>query len=110
LSVVPAGAPRLAAICAAVLPFPYCFDESGFDPGVHVGLDGLPPVEHIVLCWVVLLGLTPGVVVAARAACFCFPGEACPDVLAAGAGLSFFACPGGTEGCCSGIAGAGAGA
>jgi hypothetical protein len=43
------GAPRLAAICAAVRPFPYRFETSGFAPTVVC-----------VQWWVVELGLTPG--------------------------------------------------
>ena len=65
LIVVPAGAPRLLAICAAVLPFPYRFDASafvvfGFDD-VQVALVPVPPpVVHFVQCSVELLGLIPG--------------------------------------------------
>src|SRR5205814_1343452 len=102
------------AICAAVLPFPYCFDESGFGPlPVHVALEPVPPpVKQCVglVPVVALLGFTPGVDVEAFVACFVCPGELL--VLAAGAaagGVAFLACPGGcpagaAAGCAAGAA------
>ena len=63
LIIVPPGAPRLFAICAAVLPLPYRFDASGFDEvfDEQVALVPVPPpVVQLVLWSVVLLGLTPG--------------------------------------------------
>jgi hypothetical protein len=70
---VPAGAPRLFAIWAAVEPFPYRFEASAwaevcavaaFEPDeLQVALDPVPPpVEQDVLwfpCAVELVGLTP---------------------------------------------------
>jgi hypothetical protein len=68
---VPAGAPLLVAIWAAVWPFPYRFDESlrpaetvlaAVTPllAVHVALEPLPPpVVHCVLFAVLFAGFTP---------------------------------------------------
>jgi hypothetical protein len=69
------GAPRLCAICAAVLPFPYRFDTSGFAPTVVC--DGLLP-----LCAVCDEGLTPAEL-ELDDAFFAWPGA-----------VSFFAWPG----------------
>ncbi len=63
---VPAGAPRLVAICAAVWPLSYRLDESGgFVPNgvlVQVVDEPDPPVSHQVSLSVSLLGLTPELV------------------------------------------------
>jgi hypothetical protein len=68
---VPAGAPRLFAICAAVWPFPYRFETSFlplFDAfaavapllAVQVALEPVPPpVEHDVPFAVALVGFVP---------------------------------------------------
>ena len=62
----PAGTPREAAICAAVLPLPYCFDESFFAFACAV----FEPVDvHVFASWyvqfvpfaVLFAGFMPGV-------------------------------------------------
>jgi hypothetical protein len=65
-----AGAPREFAICAAVWPLPYFFDESGLladdafaaplPSAVQVALDPWPPpVEQLVPFAVAFVGFTP---------------------------------------------------
>jgi hypothetical protein len=67
---VSAGAPREFAICAAVWPLPYFFDESGLladdefaaplPSAVQVALDPWPPpVEQLVPLAVAFVGFTP---------------------------------------------------
>jgi hypothetical protein len=69
-NVVPAGAPREFAICAAVVPLPYRFDASRFPAdcafaaavpvGVQVALEPEPPpVEHVAPFAVAFVGFTP---------------------------------------------------
>jgi hypothetical protein len=69
-TVVPAGAPRELAICAAVLPLPYFLDASALaadvafvaavPAAVQVALEPLPPpVEHVVRFAVAFVGFTP---------------------------------------------------
>jgi hypothetical protein len=68
MTVVPAGAPRDTAICAAVLPLPYRFDTSDLPEAIPavLELDGaqvteepLPPVVQLVLCVVAFVGFIP---------------------------------------------------
>ena len=102
---VPAGAPRLLAICAAVDAFPYRFEASlwaavcvvaAFEPDeVQVALEPVPPpVEHDVLWfpWAVeLVGFTPDCDASAFASA---PPCVEPPVAVVEAPWSFFACPG----------------
>lgn len=94
--------PRDVAICEAVVPLPYCFDESAFEPPVHVVLPPAPwPVTHDVFFDVLFDGLTPGSAgeEAAGAAGGCATVAAGAGVVATGAdcgadGAFFFTCPG----------------
>ena len=59
---MPDGAPLPFAICAAVLPLPYCFEASALVDVVDVHVAEVPcppPVLHDVFLAVVLLGLMP---------------------------------------------------
>jgi hypothetical protein len=64
---VPAGAPFVVAICAAVLPLPYFFDASACpapaavgESDRHVTDPALPPVVQDVFLSVAFVGFMPG--------------------------------------------------
>jgi hypothetical protein len=103
--VAPACTPFDAATCAAVLPLPYCFDESAFAEACTVAAavavplpDAVHVVElsyvHLVALFVLFAGFIPGVVADAFVPALAEPDTWAWFCVCADAAADCFSCPG----------------